>query len=170
MTTAQGKMELLILQAKAEQVNEADFISELVNKGLSGEIIAKLQILFSQVQYIGKQIINVGKIILMKLWEFIEENPLLSITIALGFALVALLSLMVGWIPGIGPMIVGILGLIIIPRGIYIGASLDKIWIKIKNGEQLGDSFIEETLEISKKFMTLLVEIFKSVKNELVSK
>jgi ElaB/YqjD/DUF883 family membrane-anchored ribosome-binding protein len=167
MNTAQGKMELLVLQAKAEQINEADFIADLVNKGLGADVIARLQILSEKVAYIGDQIIKVGKIILMKLWEFIKENPFMSIGIAIGVALTALTSLIVGWIPFLGPILTGITALVIIPTTISMGMSLDKLIEKIKHEERLGDTPLEQLYEGAIKLFSLLGDIFKSVKNEL---
>lgn len=170
MNTAQGKMELLVLQAKAEQINEADFIADLVNKGLGADIIARLQILLSKMVYIGDQIIHIGKIILMKLWEFIKENPHMVIGFAIGVGLTGLSSMLIASVPFFGSvlsaLITPIVALIVIPIGTLVGHRLDKR----ANNEITGDSLLEDLITISKKFWQLFTDILSSVQTLLKEK
>ena len=67
-------MELLALESRVSQFNELDFITDLTNKGLANEIVTRLQLIGEKVSYIADQSFQIGKIILMKLWDFIKET------------------------------------------------------------------------------------------------
>lgn len=127
MDNINAKMELLSLESRLAQFNELDFMSDLTNKGVANEIVTRLQLIGEKVSYIANQSFQIGKIILMKLWDFIKENPNLSIGFAIGLGL-AILSGMIAVV---------------------------------------GDSIIEDLITIVKKFWSLFVDIFKTLKNEI---
>lgn len=167
MGNAKAKMDLLMLHSKAENFNVADFITELINKGLPNEMVTRLQLLGSQIKYIGEQSINIGKIILMKLWDFIKENPNLAIGFAIGLGLATLVGMLINLIPWIGTWLSGIvtpiIAVITIPIGTLKGHRLDKV----AKGEPVSDSILEDLITIAKKFWTLIVDIFTALKEEL---
>lgn len=167
MENAKAKMDLLMLHSKAENFSVIDFVTELINKGLPNEIVTRLQLLANQVKYIGEQSINIGKIILMKLWEFINENPNLAIGFAIGLGLSVLSGMLLSIIPLIGTWLAGVIApivaIITIPVGTLKGQRLDKI----AKGEPVSDSILEDLITITKKFWALIVDIFTAVKEEL---
>lgn len=167
MGNSKAKIDLLMLHSKAENFNAADFVTELINKGLPNEIVTRLQLLGNQVKYIGKQSINIGKIILMKLWDFINENPNLAVGFAIGLGLATLVGMLINLIPWIGTWLSGIvtpiIAVITIPIGTLKGHRLDKV----AKGENVSDSILEDLITIAKKFWTLIVDIFTAVKDEL---
>lgn len=167
MEKAKGKMDLLMLHAKAADFNVTDFIMELINKGLPNEIVTRLQLLGNQIKYIGEQSINIGNIILMKLWDFIKENPNLAVGFAIGLGLATLVGMLINLIPWIGAWLSGIItpiiAIVTIPIGTLKGHRLDKV----AKGEPVSDSILEDLITIAKKFWTLIVDIFTAVKDEL---
>jgi hypothetical protein len=167
MNTSQAKMDLVILNAKAEKIDEVDFITDLVNMGLAQEIITRLQVLFKQVKYLAGQTINIGKIILMQLWEFLKENQNMVAGFAVGIGLTALSSMLVATVPLIGgflsAFITPIVAMIAIPIGTLKGHRLDK---RAKN-EVVGDSLLEDLITIAKNFWSLFVNILESTYLEL---
>lgn len=167
MDKVKGKMDLLILESKASSFDEIDFVTDLINKGVSKEIVTRLQLLGSQIKYVGNQSIKIGKIILMKLWDFIKENPNLAVGFAIGLGLATLVGMLISVIPFIGVWLSGIItpiiAIITIPIGTLKGHRLDKV----ANGEPVSDSILEDLITIAKKFWTLIVDIFTAVKEEL---
>ena len=79
MDNINAKMELLSLESRLAQFNELDFMSDLTNKGVANEIVTRLQLIGEKVSYIANQSFQIGKIILMKLWDFIKETPNLPV-------------------------------------------------------------------------------------------
>ncbi|MEM5557341.1 hypothetical protein AAHK07_02345 [Aliarcobacter cryaerophilus] len=167
MDKINAQMELLALEARLSKFNELDFITDLTNKGLANEIITRLQIIGEKVSYVANQSFQIGKIILMKLWDFIKENHNLSIGFAIGLGLALLSGMLVNIVPFIGTWLSGIVtplvALITIPVGTLKGHRLDKL----TKGEIVSDSIMEDLITIVKKFWNLLVDIFKTLKDEI---
>ncbi len=171
MDKVKGQFELLGLQAKAAKLEELDFITMFTNLGLPQEVITRLQGLFNEVKEIGGQTINIGKIIIMKLIEFVNENPNMAIGLAVGMGLSILVGMLTSTIPIIGVWLNGIVvplvALITIPIGVLRGHRLDKA---LDNKEYVGDSLYEDMITVIKKFWELLVDIFSAVKDTLNEK
>lgn len=163
MDKVKGKMDLLILESKASSFDEIEFVTDLTNKGVSKEIVTRLQLLGSQIKYVANQSIKIGKIILMKLWDFIKENPNLAIGMAIGLGLAVLAGMLLSIIPFIGTWLAGVIAPIFVIIVAYKGHRLDKI----AKGELVSESIVEDTITIVKQFWQLLVDIFSSVKDEL---
>ncbi|MGJ0310771.1 hypothetical protein [Aliarcobacter cryaerophilus] len=171
MDTTKGQFELLGLQAKAAKLEEIDFITNFTNLGLPQEVITRLQSLFKEVKDIAGQTINIGKIIIMKLMEFVKNNPNMAIGLAVGVGLSVLAGMLASTVPFVGVWLSGIVstivGFITIPVGLLRGHRLDKA---LNDKEYVGDSLFEDMITIMKKFWKLLVDIFSSVKNSLEEK
>lgn len=96
-----AQLKLGILNAQATQMNKLDMITRFTNKGLPQEIVTRLEWLWDQTKVVAGEVVQIGKILLMKIWEWVERNPNMVIGMAMGAALGALTSL----IPFIGPFI-----------------------------------------------------------------
>lgn len=79
-----AQIELLAMHGKAEKLDNTDRFTFLLNAGIPKEIITRLEELLEVSIKIGSTIVNFGKIIIMKLIEFIKENPHLTIGMILG--------------------------------------------------------------------------------------
>ncbi|MEA3522786.1 MAG: hypothetical protein U9R50_07405, partial [Campylobacterota bacterium] len=133
---------------------------------------------------IAGKTIEVGKIIVMKIIDFIKENPTLSIGMAIGGAVGALAA----FIPFIGPFIAPLTVGLGVAAGAIIGNQLSDVNVTgiakdmindtdyvseeeaelaYKKVEELIDSPITTTLknaiDIAKKFFKLLKEIFLAI-------
>jgi Zn-dependent protease len=170
MEKVKAEFELLGMQAKAAKLEELEFVTLFTNLGLPQEVITRLQALFYEVKVIAGQTINIGKIILMKLMEFVKENQNMAIGLAIGIGISVLASALAAAVPLFGSFLAGIAftitALIAIPLGALRGHRLDKVL----NGEITGDSLIEDMITIAKKFWALLVDIFSAVKDSLEEK
>lgn len=96
-----AQLKLGLLNAQAAEMNRLDLITRLTNKGVPQELVTRLQVLWDYTKVVAGEVIQLGKILLMKIWEWVERNPNMLIGMAVGAAVGALTAL----IPFIGPLI-----------------------------------------------------------------
>jgi len=154
-----AKLELALLNARAHDVDRIDMITNLTNRGLAQEVITRINSLWDEIKNVAGETIQIGKIIIIKIWDFVEANPNMAIGIAVGAAIGALTSL----IPFIGPFLAPItmaLGAII---GGVAGHRLDKS----NKGQTVKDGkmgIMEDIITLAKEFFKLFAEIFNALK------
>ena len=165
--TAPQKMALMTMESQAKQMTSLDIFNEFTNMGLAAEAITALkEISLKTAKDISGKVIEVGKIIINKIIEFIKENKGMAIGMVLGAAVGAL----AGFIPFIGPFIAPLTagaGAIV---GSVIGNSMNDIQSTDDFAEKVGayaDSPVTATLksilDMAKKFFHLLKEIFLAI-------
>ena len=155
LTPAQANLELAILNAEAETISSGDFYAWLKDLGLPDEAAIRLKGLAEITAEVGKRVVNVGKMILMKISEFVKAHPNLTIGVAIGAALGALVSA----IPWIGPILAPIVTVVGVTIGALAGHRLDKA----ATG-QIQDSGLvaigQDVIEIATAFLRLLIDTF----------
>ena len=156
LTRDEADLELLLLESEAASTTDSDLFVWLDALGLPVEVNLKLQWLIGETRKIGDKVISVGKIVLMKIRQFIEENPNLVIGAAIGAAIGVLL----GAIPLLGPL----LAPIALVLGMVTGSMIDRM----NEGEEVQLTWhpvhvTKEIMEIAKKFFRLLIDIFDTV-------
>ena len=146
--------------------NEADanHLIERVSDGLrlpesiKAEFRRKMQNLFTQTKIIGGKLINIGRIVFAKLYQFLQENP----NMVLGTIIGAVFGVFLGMVPLIG----GVLSLISTFLGAAIGGYLDYV---NKGGRELNGTLqqvIAGAAHTTKEFFKLIVEIYDALKND----
>jgi hypothetical protein len=117
--------------------------------------------LWDQTKVVGEKIIHVGRIIILEIMRFIEENPHLAIGVALGAAIGAIVSL----VPYIGP--------ILAPLTIAIGAAFGGVLgSRLDRGQKPGhwvEEMSQEVIILAKKFFELLAAIFIALQDDFRS-
>ena len=155
LTTAQANIELAILNAESEAMSSSDFYAWLKELGLPDEAAIRLKGVAEMTTKVGKRVINVGKMILMKIIEFVKAHPKMVIGMAIGAAI----GTLVNTVPLIGPLLAPIATLIGVAGGALIGYRGDK-----EDRGQLQNSgavaIWQDAIEIAKEFFTLLIDIF----------
>lgn len=163
------EISLQELDSLAVQVKEIDksMARVLMDMGVPRDIAYTIDELTDKAIIIGNKLYDIGKILLLKIIEFIKANPKMAIGIALGAAFAALSSMLAGIVPFIGawlaPIVSSITAWIAIPLGAIIGHKLDK---KAK-GENPSDSLIENAISLANEFLKLFADIFQAVKSEI---
>ena len=118
----------------------------------------KMATLFQQTKVIAGKLVNIGRIIFAKLYQFITENP----NMALGTIIGAVLGSFLGMVPLIG----GILSIVATFLGAAIGGYLDLL----NKGGREADTTLEKVIagaaHTTKEFFKLLKEIFIALKND----
>lgn len=162
MNMAQAKLELALLQANADMERSSDLYLRLTSMGLPSEVAIRLKDLMGYVKSIGDKVISIGKIIVLKVVEFIELHPKLATGILLGAAFSTLISS----VPFLGP----ILAPIALPLGITYGAIAGHRMDVAAGGRPNGDSSItsvtQDLIEIAHSFFKLLAETLIAISAE----
>lgn len=163
MTLPQARLELALWQADADRVSSSDLYIRLTEMGLPPEVAIRLKALLEMVKPIGDKLISIGKIIVIKLTEFIEQHPNLATGIALGAAV----SSLIASIPFLGP----ILAPIALPLGITAGAiaghRVDRANGKSINGALGVMAIAQDVIEIARAFFALFIDTLMAVSAEL---
>jgi len=152
ITEQQGLLDLSILNAESQQQDFNEIVVELSNKKIPIEIITRLKPIWEKTKEIAGEIVNIGKIIVLKIINFIKENPNMSAGIALGAAIGAI----IGMVPFFGPLLQPIVTALSTFLGIMVGGAMDR-------GEKT-DLTLENAIKSAKVFLSLFVDIFISVK------
>lgn len=155
LTPAQANLELAILNAEAESMSSSDFYAWLKGLGLPDEAAIRLKGVAEITAEVGKRVINVGKMILMKIIEFVKAHPNMGIGIAIGAALGAL----VNTVPLIGPLLAPIATVLGVAVGALAGHRLDKA----ATGQPQNSGIVaigQDVIEIASAFFKLLIDIF----------
>lgn len=155
MNKNQATFEVLLLQAEASNLDKVETMAFLSNQGIPLEVITRMNSLWDEVVTIGGQIINIGIIIMMKLIQFIKENPNIVTGLAIGISL----GMLVNSVPYIGHFLAPLVTLIFSTLGVLHGHRLDKI----AKGEYAGDSLMEDAITITRKFWDFFYDIFNTV-------
>lgn len=167
LSKAQAILKFELWHIAAESIKSSEIYSKLQELKLPTEVIDILYGLIDKTQKIGERVFNVGKIVLLKVIDFVKAHPFLSLGIAsgifvgqnillVGHAITGLIS----HIPFLGSLLAPILAKITamlgaIPSvvGAILGYKLDK---KFPGTGQNID-------EILKTFFSLLIEVFNTV-------
>lgn len=157
-TIAEAK--LMALHANAVDMNWTDAVVNFTNNNVPVEVITRLKELWGTTKIIGEQVYEVGKILVMKIIEFILANPKMAIGAVIGAAVGSLTNA----IPWIGSMLAPLSMAI----GSFFGAVAGHRLDKIAKGEL--DSFnnsniFADLITVAKEFWIVIVEIFKALKN-----
>jgi hypothetical protein len=151
-------LEIILINAEAESVPSSNLYLWLRESGLPSEVAIRLQSFVDTTAQVVGGVISVGKIVLLKIIDFVKANPHMAIGISIGAAVGALSSM----IPLLGPYLA--------PVAVAIGATLGAVAghrsDKIARGEVVNTGFIafaQDIIEIAKAFFTLLADIFNLV-------
>lgn len=160
--TTQQKMAFMVMESQAKQKTSLDIFNEFTSMGLPVEAISALkEVALKKANDIGGKVIEVGKIIVTKIIDFIKENPAMSIGVALGAAVGAL----AGFIPFIGPFIAPLTTMLGAGVGALIGNSIGRAQNMDEAIDNAADiatpkGLLKEAMRVAVKFFNLLKEIF----------
>ncbi len=154
ITSTEAKLELMILNSQTNQLDWVDMATLLHSRGAPLELVTRTEDLWEKTKIIAGKVVNIGRVIIMKIWEFIKANPHMIIGAILGAAFGAL----VGMIPFIGPLLAPIAMTI----GMLNGHRLDKI----AEGQRVQYSIIEDLITVAKRFFRLIADIFLALRDE----
>ena len=161
MSPAEATVELTMLHADANNFSFSEIAADLATRAIPLEVVTRMQGLWDRTKIIAGEVITTGKIIVIKIWEFIKANPNMAIGVVIGAAIGALVNM----IPFIGPWLAPIAMVIGATIGGLAGHRLDKI----AGGETVTGSIFEDLITAAKTLFKLLADIFNALKDNYFS-
>jgi uncharacterized membrane protein len=177
----QARLKLAVLSKQAEARNSYEFHSEMKELGLPDEVIEILERILRVTSKVAGKVICIGKIIVIKLLEYVVKHPFqvaglaagLASTYALGIALhgiFAWVSTLAEW-PIIGSLL-SKLALIIahLCKTVFVPLMVILPVVGITVGEMADKKYPEISAsfhKVSTDFFELLGQILNSIKDEL---
>ncbi len=152
MNRDHATFEVLLLEIEAAGLDKTEAMAFLSNHGAPLEIVMRMDTFWDQAAMVGNQILHTGRIVTMKLIQFISENPNMAAGLALGLSL----GMLSASIPFIGHLIAPMATIAFSTIGALKGCRLDRIM----RGEYAGDNLIEEAIIATRQFWALFCEIF----------
>jgi len=151
LNSEQGLFELTLINAESSKAEFDDVVIEGLKRGIPPELLTRLKEIWERTKVVAGEMIAIGKIIVMKIMEFLQANPKIAIGIAIGAAV----SVLIGGIPLIGPILAPFALLISTLYGAGVGAAMQK-------GDYSGSPFTA-AIELANKFFELIGVIFNAV-------
>lgn len=148
ITSQEALLDISIMNAEASNTSFTDIFIQLSNEGLPAEVITRMEGIWKTTKVISGEVIQIGKIIVLKIFEFIKAN----IGLALGLAIGAAISAMVGMIPFIGPWLQHLVEPLLLSLSAFMGYTVET-----------GDSPFEAAITLAKNFFKLLAETFNAI-------
>ena len=161
LTAAQANLDLVLWDAEADSIANSDLYLWLRESGLPSEAAIRLKNFVDTTVEISNRIISIGKIIVIKIIEFVQAHSNLAIGIAVGAAIGFLVSM----IPFLGAYLAPIATVLGVTIGAIAGHRRDKL---VGKGEPVNTdmnliSIAQDLIEIAKEFFKLLVDVFNTV-------
>jgi hypothetical protein len=181
LNPSQARLKLAILNKQAEAKNSWEFYSEMRTLGLPDEVIEILQKVLKVTSKVAGTVISIGKIIVIKLIEYVAKHPLqvaglavgLGATYALGVALSGLFALvptLPHWM-GVGPLLTKLA--IIIPnlcKTVFVPAMILSPVVGCVAGEIFDNKYpeVSESLQkIAQDFFDFFAQMMNSLRDEI---
>ncbi|HEY9625516.1 MAG TPA: hypothetical protein V6C78_34670 [Crinalium sp.] len=156
ISLAQANLKLALWHAEAESVKSSDVYAQIQELGLPEEVVSRLHELLTFTKKVAGKIFVVGKIILLKILEFVKAHPFLVIGSSIGAVVGTAIASLIISVPFLGPLLAPVALLLkvsITGIGAVVGHRLDKQF------QGVGDDLIE----VSQLFFALLSRILNTV-------
>lgn len=155
LSTAQSNLKLALWNAEAESVKSAEMYVQLHELGLPEEVVSRLHELITFTKKVAGKVFAVGKIVFLKILEFIKAHPFLVAGMGIGAVIGAAIAGLITSIPFLGQLLAPLaaaLGIAVTTIGAVVGHRLDKQF------QGVG----EEIAEIIQQFFSLLSNVFNT--------
>lgn len=155
ISLAQANLKMALWQVDAETMSNSELYVWLSDSGLSPEITIRLHELATFTKRIGSKVFVVGKIVLIKIIEFVKAHPFLVTGAGIGAAVGTAVATLITAIPFLGQLLAPVaiaLGIAITVVGAVVGHRLDKGFLGVG----------EDIVEIAQEFFKLLADVFNT--------
>ena len=154
-----AQMKLMGMQADTKNINWIEAVVNFTNNNVPAEVVTRLKELWETTKTIAGQVYEIGKILVMKIIEFILANPNMAIGAVIGVAIGSLTNM----IPFIGTMLAPLAMAIGAFFGAVAGHRLDKL-VKGEITSFKDSNIFADLISVSKEFWKLLSEVFQALK------
>lgn len=162
VSPAQANLKMALWQVDADSMSSTELYAWLVDSGLPHEVNIRLHELITYTKKIGSKVIAIGKIILIKILDFVKAHPFLVIGAGIGAVVGAAVASLITAVPFFGQLLAPVamvLGITITAIGAVVGHRLDKSF------QGIG----EDIFEIAQEFFKLITDIFNTVFRNVVT-
>ena len=151
-------LELTLADAEAASAKFDDLLVEGINRGIPVEIMTRLSELWDQTRVVAGHLVNIGKVIVLRIFEFLKANPNLGVGAALGAA-VGLFA----------ASAIPFLGVLITPLAVVIGA-LYGAGIAAARAEGINSTApLDAALALAQAFFQMLLLVLDGVSEYIKS-
>lgn len=164
LSQAQANLKISLWQVEADSMTSSNLYVWLQDSGLPHEVIIRLHELATYTKKIGSKVLAVGKIVLIKIIEFVKEHPYLATGVAVGVA--------VGFLVNSIPFLGTILAPLATALGIIVFGIAGHRRDKRDQGKEVQSGFFgvaEDVVEIAANFFKLLGDVFNIVFGNVIT-
>ncbi|WP_198805757.1 hypothetical protein [Leptolyngbya sp. BL0902] len=162
LSTAQANLKLAIWNAEANSVTSSELYVQIQELGLPEEVVSRLHELVSFTQRVAGKVCSIGKIVLLKILDFVKAHPFLIAGAGIGAVIGAAIAGLITSIPFLGQIlapVAAILGITIAAVGAVVGHRLDKQF------QGVG----EDIVEIAQQFFSLLANVMNMIFRDIIT-
>ncbi len=121
MKKQEALLELSMINAESMDYDFTDVKVKFLNEGIPAEIVTRFEDLWEKTKVIAGEVVAIGKIIVMKIYDFILANKYIATGVAIG----AVLSAIAASIPILGLLVGPVISTCAMLYGAFEGAKLD---------------------------------------------
>jgi len=162
LSTAQANLKLTLWNAEAESVKSSEVYAKLQQLGLPEEVVSRLHELITFTKKVAGKVFAVGKIVLLKILEFVKAHPFLVLGAEIGAVIGAAIAGLITSVPFLGQLLAPVaaaLGITVTAISAVVGYRLDKQFQGVS----------EDIVEIVQQFFSLLADVFNTVFRSVVT-
>ena len=162
LSKPQANLNLALWQAEADSISSSDLYAWLVDSDLPHDVAIRLHELISVTKKVSNKVFAIGKIVIIKIIDFVKAHPFLVIGAGIGAAVGAAVATLITSVPFIGQLLAPVamaLGITITAVGAVVGHRLDKSFKGVG----------EDIFEIAKEFFKLVTDVFNEIFRHVVT-
>jgi len=161
LSKSQADLKMSLWQVEAEDTTSAEIYMWLRESGLPNEVTIRLHELLTFTRKVAGRVISVGKVILIKIIEFVKAHPFLVTSAGIGAVVGVAITGMITSIPFVGPILAPVaiaLGIVITMAGAVVGHNLDNRFPTVG----------KDIFEIAEDFFALFTDVFNTIFRNVV--
>ena len=161
LSVAQSNLKLALWNAEADSITTSQLYAEIQELGLPQEVVSRLHELITFTKRVTGRVYAIGKIVLLKIIEFVKAHPFLVAGAGIGAVIGAAIAGLITSIPFIGPLLAPlatVLGITITTVGMVIGHRLDRQFPGVG----------KDIAEIIQKFFSLFSDVFNTIFRDVI--
>lgn len=166
LSPAQAHLEMSLWHVEAESIKTSDLYVWLSECGLPHEVTTRLHELATYTKKVGSKVFAVGKVILVKIIEFVKAHPKLVAGVGIGIAIGLAVNHLVSSIPYVGYLLAPLTTALATTLGIVVFGIAGHRSDKRDQGKEIQNGIFgvaEDVVEVVVAFFQLIVDVFNVV-------